>query len=209
MKHTYNNWSYKIFEGFYESHLYNSDSLYYLEQSDKEEGYLQANESYDIDWESFTNSVAQQVTYNLYNALPNNDIIQEINFKALYSPRYYNYETDSLILELNLNLTRLKTYCFTTHKKDFNQYLKDNFTSYDGFISFIPNNLIDFKGLYSKNNTKLVNTLIEYYLLSCIYESNNPDDFEGFDTSYHYSNYESANEELYFNLIKVTETEVA
>jgi hypothetical protein len=76
-------------------------------------------------------------------------------------------------------------------------------------MSFIPNNLIDFKGLYSKNNTKLVNTLIEYYLLSCIYESNNPDDFQGFETSYHYKNYDSANEELYLNLITVTETEVA
>lgn len=28
MKHTYNNWSRKIFEGFYESNLYNSDFLY-------------------------------------------------------------------------------------------------------------------------------------------------------------------------------------
>ena len=30
MKHTYNNWSCKIFEGFYESNLYNSDSLYWI-----------------------------------------------------------------------------------------------------------------------------------------------------------------------------------
>lgn len=209
MKHTYNNWSCKIFEGFYESSLYNSDSLYYIELQDREEGYLQPNESYDIDWDNFTDSVARQVTSNLYDVIPNNEIIQNISFKSLYSPRYYNYETDSLILELNLNLTRLKTYCFTTHKKDFNQYLKDNFTSYDGFISFIPNNLIDFKELYSKNNTKLVNTMIEYYLLSCIYESNNPNDFTGFDTSYHHSNYEVANTELYNHLITESDSEVA
>lgn len=44
MKVNYNNWSTKIFDGFYESSLYNSDSLYWINQTDTEEGYLQENE---------------------------------------------------------------------------------------------------------------------------------------------------------------------
>lgn len=200
MKHIYNNWSCKIFEGFYESNLYNSDTLFYIEERDREEGYIQENQEYFINWQGFTNEVSKQIAYNLLDVTPNEGIIQDIEFKSLYSPKYYNYETDSLILEVKLNLTKLKKYCFTTHKDNFNKYLKDNFTSYDGFISYIANNINDFILDYNSKitpNDREINIMIEYYLLSCIYESNNPDDFQGFDTSYHYKNYEIANEVIY------------
>ena len=66
MKHTYNNWSCKIFEGFYESNLYNSDSLYWITKNDIDEGYLQKNQYYDIDnWEQFTKDIEKQAVYKL------------------------------------------------------------------------------------------------------------------------------------------------
>lgn len=96
MKHTYNNWSCKIFEGFYESNLYNSDSLYWITKNDIDEGYLQKNQYYDIDnWEQFTKDIVKQAVYKLWEILPDNDIIQDMELKDIYSPKYYNYETDS------------------------------------------------------------------------------------------------------------------
>ena len=66
MKHIYNNWSTKIFEGFYESNLYNSDTLYGITQADVEGGYLKDNQEYDIDnWEDFTKEVAESAVYEL------------------------------------------------------------------------------------------------------------------------------------------------
>ena len=116
MKHKYNNWSCKIFEGFYESNLYNSDSLYWITKNDIDEGYIQNNQYYDIDnWEQFTKDIAKQAVYKLLDILPNNDIIQDMELKDIYSPKYYNYETDSLIIDIKLNLTKLKKY-YTKNK---------------------------------------------------------------------------------------------
>lgn len=202
MKHIYNNWSYKIFEGFYESRLYNNDSLYWITQNDKDEGYLKDNQYYDIDnFEVFKKEVAENAVNELLNILPDNEIIQDMKLKDIYSPKYYNYETDSLIIDIKLNLTKLKKYCFNTHKKEFNQYLKDNFSSYDGFISYISNNINDFKiEYYNPHNEKEKNVMIEYYLLSQIYESNSSKDFEGFETSYHSRLYDDVNEIQYEHL---------
>ena len=205
MKHIYNNWSCKIFEGFYESNLYNSDSLYWITNNDIDGGYLQNNQYYDIDnWEQFTKDVANQAVYKLLDILPDNDIIQDMKLKDIYSPKYYNYETDSLIIDVKLNLTKLKKYCFTTHRTAFNKYLKDNFTSRDGFISYISNNIDDFIADYNKQpNDKELNTMIEYYLLCQIYETDSG--FEGYYTSYHHNLYESANEEIYNHLTVMEE----
>lgn len=194
MKHTYNNWSTKIFEGFYESGLYDSDTLCLLEESHE----LKNNEHYDIeDWTGFTNDVAIACMDNLLDILPDDEIIQAFKFKEIHSPEYYNYETDSLILDVKLNLHKLKKYCFKTHRNNFNEYLKINFTSRDGFISYIANNINDFILDYNSKTTpndREINIMIEYYLLCQIYDSVNPNDFQGNETIYHESNYEAASE---------------
>ena len=49
--------------------------------------------------------------------------------------------------------------------------------------------------------------MIEYYLLSCIYESNDSKNFEGFDTSYHFKNYDQINEIVYNYLVTHSDNE--
>lgn len=200
MKHTYNNWSCKIFEGFYESNLYNSDSLYWITKNDIDEGYLKENQYYEIDnWEQFTKEIASYAVDELLNILPDRDIIQDMELKDIYSPKYYNYETDSLIIDIKLNLRKLKQYCFRTKRDSFNKYLKEHFTSCDGFISYISNNISDFIADYNQQpNDRELNVMIEYYLLTQIYASDS--DFNGFDTDYHYHLYEDTQESIYNHL---------
>lgn len=204
MKINYNNWSTKIFEGFYESNLYNSDSLYWITQTDREEGYLKENEEYDIDFEKFTDSVAKFAVEELKEVINQNDnIIKSMKYKRLYSPRYYNFETDSLLIDIDVNIKNLKNYCFRIHKNDFNQYLKDNFTSYDGFISFIENNICTFKEQYKTDKNKCLNVMIEYYLLTCIYDTFNLSNIDNYyETIYHNNLYETARECIYEHIYK-------
>lgn len=205
MKHTYNNWSTKIFEGFYNSGLYNDDIIYNIERNDRDEGYLKENEGYDIEWDSFTNEVTDYAVYELLNTLSDNSIIKDMKLKKLCSPKYYNYETDSLIIDMDLNLRNLKTYCLKEHADEFNKYLKKNFTSYDGFMSFVDNNIRDFINTYKNNTdkTREIDVMIEYYLLTQINNSLDCDNFD-YDNSYQYSMYEHANEVIYNNLKKVS-----
>ena len=207
MKHTYNTWSYKVFEGFYESNLFNSDNLLDIEYTHKQEGYLKENQSYDIDnFQEFKKDVADNAVYELFNTLANNDIIKSMKLKDVYSPKYYNFETDSLIIKMDINLRALKTFCFKTNKDMFNKYLKENFTSYDGFLSFVDNNIKDFINTYKTtiDKNREINVMIEYYLLTQINNTLDCDNFDC-DNSYQYSIYEYANESLY-NHLKVVDS---
>ena len=206
MKHIYNNWSYKIFDGFYNTNLFNDNMLCNLEYIDKQEGYLEDNQSYDVDnFQEYKKEVSDNAVYELFNTLENNDIIKSMKLKDVYSPKYYNYETDSLIIKMDINLRALKTFCFKTNRDMFNKYLKENFTSYSGFVSFVDNNIKDFINTYKTSTCKdrEINVMIEYYLLTQINNTLDCDNFDC-DNSYQYRIYEGA-DQILWNHLKVVD----
>ena len=155
----YQNWSTEIFQGFHESELYNSNTEYDFNANDEQVFELQ-------DWKGFTQAVAKAHAGLLFDNLEQKEqIITAIEYKGLYSPKYYNFETDKLELVIDCDIEALKTYCFKDNCGDFDLYLYENFTSYDGFISFIPNNLKEFYVKYKDDTERLQNVMIEFYLL--------------------------------------------
>jgi hypothetical protein len=70
--------------------------------------------------------------------------IKKIKFTASYSPREYNFSTDTL--DFDITVSKKDLYKALEELKgslDFEKYLRDNFTSYDGFMSFTPNSYQD------------------------------------------------------------------
>lgn len=125
----YTNWSTSIFEGFYESRLYNSDCP------------LLTN------YDEFECRVGEYATDIMYESLPIPDftLIKKMDFVGIASPKFYNFDTDKLMIEITYDDDALASYCFEHNRNEFEIYLRQNFTSYDGFHSFIANNLYDFK----------------------------------------------------------------
>ena len=158
----YKNHSCEIFPGFYESILFNSDSEYYANEMMKGEDHPA---DYELkDFEGFTNEVAKKAADLLHETIVFEDsIIQSIDFESLSSPRFYNFETDKLNLKIKLDQRKLELYCFRQEKEAFDEYLKDNFTSYDGFHSFIANNINDFKNQYIEENKKYPTVNLNVY----------------------------------------------
>lgn len=67
-------------------------------------------------------------------------------FEGIDSPREYNFTTDKLVVNMKAkseSIQFLVHYCINQHRTQFDKYLKDNFSSYDGFWSFWPNNVPD------------------------------------------------------------------
>lgn len=158
----YQNWSTEIFQGFYESELYNSDTEYSFNTNNDED-----EQGYELqDWKGFTQAVAKAHADLLFDNLEQKEqIITAIEYKGLYSPKYYNFETDKLELVIDCDVEALKRYCFKDNCGDFDLYLYENFTSYDGFISFVPNNGKEFYARYEDDTERLLNVMIEFYLL--------------------------------------------
>jgi hypothetical protein len=158
----YINWSTDIFEGFYDSGLYNSDTLYYLNQDRGED--IPEMDFQGNDYEEFEKAVAQDCAGLLLDNMQDNDLITKIDFIELDSPRYYNFETDKLVLDITCDWQGMINYIKDNSEK-FNQYLQENFTSRSGFISFIPNNYKEFMQELENDFEKLSQVIIEFYIL--------------------------------------------
>lgn len=158
----YINWSNEIFAGFYESNLYNSDMI--------------ANATYGEDaefdfvdggYEAFERAVAERCTNELWNNItqPDGEIIRDMQFVAVHSPAYYNFTTDKIEIDVECDFMALEKYVRETHREDFNEYLQNNFTSYDGFISFVPNNVTEFFNELENDFERLSQVMLEFYIL--------------------------------------------
>lgn len=68
--------------------------------------------------------------------------LEGLAFESLVSPREYNFSTDTIYCHIPLKLVeKLGKAIFKTKKEAFSEYLKNRFTSHDGFISFYLNDI--------------------------------------------------------------------
>lgn len=157
MKVEYTNQSPELFAGFYESVFNNSDFINEIAEY-KADG---TDTQYDIvNWSDYQNSICENCVAWLFNNLPNHDIIKSMKYKELNSPRYYNFSTDTITADVEIDDAGLADYCFKRHRDEFAKYLLDNWTSRDGFISFVNNDILKFE--QSPDTT----IMIEFYLLN-------------------------------------------
>ena len=154
----------RIFCGLYESVLYNSDTDYYLAQTLG--GSL--GDEVDYDFNEFTKVAGEACVNSLEDELYSHDVITNMDYVGMSSPRYYNYETDKVLIDVDYNFISLVKYCRHTNRDKFNQYLKNNYTSYDGFISFVENSINSFftKDWFNSHKNMAVQVMIEFYLTS-------------------------------------------
>ena len=109
----------------------------------------------DYDFNDFMKSIVETYKDNEENILEalGVDFIRSVKISETYfTPREYNFKTDQLDFVLDINKSGLlRALKKLENNKDFEQYLKDNFSSYDGFWSFTPNN---YKELYKEITTE-------------------------------------------------------
>lgn len=102
----------------------------------------------------FDNDKYMKVWNNRVQAYLSEYIIDTLNYtlgasdweyieEGYYSPKFYNYGGDKNLFSLNGDWELIFNYCRNNEK--FEKYLKDNFSSRDGFISFGANNIPDWE----------------------------------------------------------------
>lgn len=68
------------------------------------------------------------------------DFIKKWEYEKLNSPREYNYSTDSIYCGMEVDIDAMgKWYKSIKNTKEFDSFLKENFTSCDGFYSSFDN----------------------------------------------------------------------
>lgn len=88
---------------------------------------------------------------------------ESLEFVELTSPTYYNYTTDRIFC--SINLAELGDIFIKMDKSILYKVLKDNFTSYNGFISHYSNKLTDWPENFKDWDHNQIGALITAYCL--------------------------------------------
>ena len=140
---TYNTYL-PIFNGFYNS-IFEADGeeseIEHINE-EREKIDLEPIDYDDCEWDykEYNLRVSHKCVEVIDEAL--NDILDmdmKITFESLQSPKYYNFSTDSINVEIEIdNLDVILEY-LEKEKENFAKYIKERYTSCDGFMSFQPN----------------------------------------------------------------------
>ena len=137
-----------FFCGFYESPLYNCDTLYW-ETTENEMEYWRERfddetltaDDLDIDFPRFTEECAKAYMDVFFNNADCPGFIKSMEFSKIVSPSYYNFETDRLFVNVEFEedwRDKVKTF-MDENKEWLTERIKKDWSSCDGFFSFMDN----------------------------------------------------------------------
>jgi hypothetical protein len=142
-----------LFSGFYDSHwddpCFDGEEEYFDLPNDKS--------FYEfIDWNAYHNHIAKEMCNEVESLL--SDFVSSIEFEKISSPRYYNFENDAIHCEIDFNEEKVMNY-LNENKEAFSNYIRERYTSRDGFISFYENNAEEWLHEWQEDSHKVGSVL--------------------------------------------------
>ena len=150
----------------------------YTINEEYKEGYI----NYDSEtyWDNFDNKKYKTKLFKLSNEYLIDNIKQQlidlnigildIQCINIHSPQYYNFSTDTLNFNLSVTDDFNNTLINLINNLDYNdtnslsKFLKDNFTSRDGFMSFTDNNITDLINSINDFEDREISAFLTWYL---------------------------------------------
>lgn len=173
------------FVGFYNTLLSTFDDSYieqswdyeYIESkinnpelSNKIHDFIMSNYTDYFNYKELHEAISKQVVnyFNEYNYF-SKEVYFKMEFESLYSPKYYNYETDSINVKIQINnmfIEKLKVF-ISDNIDDFQNFITDRYTSHSGFISHYSNNYKDWLEYLNietlQNNAHYLGSFLDFY----------------------------------------------
>lgn len=174
-----------LFYGFYNSIFLDDGLIYEYEIEDLKELETRLNQELenkfyinyewnDQDRNEYFNTVGAEfienmkylINYYIPEEMKQEDYYKfEIEYLGVYSPKYYNYTTDKIDYKIKTNkqtMQELKKYILDLAGAE--QYIFKRFKSYDGFISFLSNDIDYWKTEPIETDEIYTGALIDMFL---------------------------------------------
>lgn len=160
-----------LFTGFYESVYLNSDTPYWAikEELDYYREVLPdlTEMDLDFDYEAYCKDVTEAVV-DAYKELVPDGLVEKIVYDHTWSPKYYNYSTDEIYCQFTLakDWKRQMREFIEENKEWLDERIQKDWTSYDGFISFMENRLREWgTKLFIEEDTRYIGTMLTYMMI--------------------------------------------
>lgn len=144
-----------VFPGFYSS-IFDSEGAEEYQITNASDLENIEYDAIEWDYEEYQERVAKAVTNEVCKQLIDLGFISSGKYDGVYSPPFFNYTNDSINVTFEIsaqNKANISRY-LCDNPQAWGNYLKDNFTSVPGFVSFHSNDAIH-------NDWKLDNALTE------------------------------------------------
>ena len=136
------------FHGFYDS-IWSQMADDNLEYDLRERG-IKHIDDWSCKWREFEMEVVKEYT-DMYLDLVNRELglnVKKLAEPELDSPRYYNYRTDRIYVDVDFSEIEKLSELMRKWEKELPKIIHDHHTSYDGFISFMSNDYDEWLGEY-------------------------------------------------------------
>lgn len=165
------------------------DSIFddYQINQDKEEGYIFFDSEYF--WDNFKNDEytekIQSLCASFYDGKHEaNGIEIDIKCGVIYSPKEYNFANDNI--EFTVKFDKRKVLKFAKDNAvDFDKFLHENYTSYDGFHSFTANNFSAWLDDFKVNNDQSIGAVLTFIFKDEITDNNESFSHHCFENLYY------------------------
>ncbi len=163
-------------------------------------GYIQYNSNYY--WSNYDHSAFMDDWANdVYNHV--SDIIQDtfkhilklditLEYQGRWSPREYNFACDIVNLDINCDAGFEKLIEYCKNSSEFPKFLKDHYTSYDGFMSHTSNRVDLLLEDVETNDMTAFGAMVRFLLT----QECDEDDFTYIEFETYYSEYFTGQEAL-------------
>lgn len=141
-----------VFPGFYGT-IFDDDSIVdseieYIEEQVKPEELaacmiknMYHSNAITMFYKEYQDSIAKQCVSIIWNNLRNLHYVENIEFEEISSPKFYNFINDSINVKVTFspeNIRNIKNL-IDKNPEEWKKYLKENYSSYDGFMSHHSN----------------------------------------------------------------------
>ena len=127
-----------LFNGFYNT-IWDGDS-----ELDEYREYNEVDDLDDVevDWKGYNEQIADLLTDEIEIKLIELGLIESMKYQKIVSPKYYNYTNDAVDVDVIPVVSNIAKYIQSNYDA-FDTYLKERYTSYDGFTSFRFNSAVE------------------------------------------------------------------
>ena len=162
-KMEYSPYNHDLFQGYYGTVLYSPE----METDYNTMAYQDTKEDieYNLNFSGYTEDMNKVITEKLmeYGVNKEDGIIQSMEYKSMWIPREFNFATERLNLEIEIDMERLRSWA-EAHRQGFDKYLHVYYKPCIGWIPFVPDNYEDYMAL-----DDCYDVMVDYYLLTNIH----------------------------------------
>lgn len=172
-----------LFPGFYGT-LWEPDhieeyELEYINEWREREPFVSSEpiswDDVDWNWKEYMERVSKDAVLSIQHALKEEGFIESLEFQELRSPREYNFDNDSIDILAVLTSKNIVNIinAIENNFNDWSKYLKDCYTSCDGFMSFCSNDPADWIIADCIEDSHKLGSILQFLVITvCDYTEN-------------------------------------